>query len=200
MILDIPNDIFRCNVLKFVNDVNELINLSAVQNIDFRRYILICFDGYEFSHLNSHSGRYLFWLLRMGITTKSVLVTGVVGDDELQMLISIRKCKSISFQACIRKQKMIHCRSYETFFLQNSHAATAHRQLEEVNFYTNKSNIEFKMLCNCPNLHTIRIYDADDAILRRVPEYSPNIRAIGLGGDFTDEGLNYLLERCPFIE
>ena len=197
MITDIPVDIFRWNVLVFVDNINEYINLSCVRNVEFRRFVLNCLRGSELSLVNSYSGSHLFWLLWVGVTVRLVAATGLVGDDVLEILILMRSCRSVSFYASLVKEKMISCRHND---IQNSNAATAPRLLEEVNFCTDKANIDFKLLGNCSHLHTIRIYDADDNILHKLSEYCLNIRALGLEGAYSNDGLSHLLQRYPNLQ
>ena len=197
---DIPVDIFRSNILAFIDDVKDFINLSILPNVNFRRYMLIVLEGSDLSFVESHSGRYVLWLLRRGVKTRSIAVTGIVKSLVLEILISMHNCRSISLYANIVENRPNKYWQQQIRFQKKSNTDNLPRLLEEIYFHTLEINVDSKLLHNCPNLRKIVLYDANDNTLYRLAESHSDIRLLGLCGDFTDDGLNYLLKQCSNLE
>ena len=194
-------DIFRTIFLSYLDDnIQDLINLCSIRNMDLRRIMLFTLREWEIFQVTSHSGQYLLWLLQMNMSVKSVVIIGLVASEVLQMLYLLRKCKSISFRGSISKEISSNYWYQQIQSLKDSAAATAPRQLEEINYRTGYANVELSLLVDCPKLHTVRIHDANDDILVALCEYCTDLRTLGLAGCFSDEGLIPLLESCPHLE
>ena len=83
----------------------------------------------ELSKVTLYSGRYLYSLLRIGLTVSPVIVTELGGGDVVQMLVLVRSFKLISFHANIREMKLMMCHCQKIQFLLNLDVSSASRLL-----------------------------------------------------------------------